>query len=108
MRETKKKNIASHRPSLTELLVKYADITPDAITNAPTIELRGRCQLLICGCKEMLEYSRERVRVNTGCGVVSVDGRRLIVSSFCGRRVSVKGEIDSVSFGGTKVTDVSL
>ena len=81
------------RPTFTELISTLADVPAD-ITDGMTLEMRGRHELLLCGCKEICEYSRERIRVAQARYTVCVSGRRLTMTSFSEGRITVGGEID--------------
>ncbi len=94
----KKKNI--DRPGLAEVVSRLADIPADLLSAGMTLELRGRNELLLCGCREILEYSGERVRVIQGGGTVCVIGRRLTMSSFSEGRIVIGGEIDAIDLCG--------
>ena len=88
-----------NRPTLSELISAVADIPAD-ITDGMTLEMRGRNELLLCGCKEIFEYSRERIRILQGKCSVCVSGRRLTMTSYSEGRITVGGEIDSIDFCG--------
>jgi sporulation protein YqfC len=87
------------RRTLAELISAVADIPAD-ITDGMTLEMRGRNELLLCGCKEIYEYSRERIRILQGKCSVCVMGRRLTMTSYSDGRITVGGEIDSIDFCG--------
>ena len=93
------KKIRHERPTLAELLNKFADIPAD-ISNGMTLEMRGRNELLLCGCREILEYCDSRIKVLQGSCMVCVIGRRLTMSSFTEGRITVCGEIDAMDFCG--------
>ena len=56
----KKRKIRHERPTLPELLSKLADIPAD-LTSGMSLEMRGRNELLLCGCREILCYCPERI-----------------------------------------------
>ena len=87
------------RPTFAELMSTLADIPAD-ITDGMTLEMRGRNELLLCGCREIYEYSRERIRILQGRCTVCLVGRRLTMTSYYEGRITVGGEIDSIDFCG--------
>ena len=97
--DKRRKKKTEKRVGLSELLCKIADIPPDVLTDAPMIEMRGRERLLVCGCREMLEYSSEKIKLVVSFGCLTVRGHRLVASSFCERRVNIEGEIFAVFLG---------
>ena len=88
-----------NKPTFSELISTLADIPAD-ITDGMTLEMRGRNELLLCGCREIFEYSRERISVLQGRCRVCVSGRRLTMTSYSEGRITVGGEIDSIDFCG--------
>ncbi|MGM9642214.1 MAG: YabP/YqfC family sporulation protein [Eubacteriales bacterium] len=96
------KNKKIGRPGAAELLSRLADVPADVLCGGMTLELRGRNELLLCGCREITEYSEELLRVKLGNCDVAVMGRRLTMSSYSGERVAVRGEIDGIDLCGGK------
>ena len=99
MSNRKRENAVHKRPTVAELISAIADIPAD-ITSGMTLEMRGRNELLLCGCKEIFEYSRERIRILQGRCSVCITGRRLTMTSYTEGRITVGGEIDSIDFCG--------
>ena len=99
MSNRKRENAVHKRPTVAELISVIADIPAD-ITSGMTLEMRGRNKLLLCGCKEIFEYSRERIRILQGRCSVCITGRRLTMTSYTEGRITVGGEIDSIDFCG--------
>lgn len=99
MKKSKIKGRIHERPTLGELLSRFADIPAD-LTGGMTLEMRGRNEMLLCGCREILEYSDIRIRILQGRCSVCILGRRLTMSSFSDGRITVGGEIDAIDFCG--------
>ena len=95
----KKRKICHERPTLPEILSRFADIPAD-LTSGMSLEMRGRNELLLCGCREIICYSQESIKL-IQCGYcVSVVGRRLVMSSYSEGRISIRGEIDGIDYCG--------
>ncbi len=94
----KKRNI--ERPGISEIVSRLADIPADVLSSGMTLELRGRNELLLCGCREILEYSCSRIKVVQGACIVCVIGRRLVMSSYSDGRICIGGEIDAIDLCG--------
>lgn len=99
MSNRRRDNAVHKRPTVAELISAVADIPAD-ITDGMTLEMRGRNELLLCGCREIIEYSRERIRILQGRCSVRIIGRRLTMTSYSEGRITVGGEIDSIDFCG--------
>jgi sporulation protein YqfC len=95
----KKRKMRHERPTISEILSNFADIPAD-LTSGMSLEMRGRNELLLCGCREILCYSPERIKL-TQCGYcISIDGRRLTMTSYSDSRISIRGEIDRIDYCG--------
>ena len=95
----KKRKIRHEMPTLPELLSKLADIPAD-LTSGMSLEMRGRNELLLCGCREILCYCPERISILQSGYCVSIEGRRLAMSSYSDGRISIRGEIDRIDYCG--------
>ncbi len=100
MKYPKKIKPRHERPTLSELLSSLADIPADITGGGMTLEMRGRNELLLCGCREILEYSDSRIRILQGKCEVCLIGRRLKMSSYSDGRITVGGELDALDFCG--------
>ena len=99
MNYPKKRKTIHTRPTLPELLSKICDI-PSDIFGGMSLEMRGRNEMLLCGCRQILDYSECRIAVEMHASAVEIKGRRLTMSSFSEGRIAVRGEIDSIDFCG--------
>lgn len=100
MKYSRRTKTRHERESLPELICRLTDIPADLFSQGMTLEMRGRNELLLCGCREITEYSESVVRVVQGSCNIVVGGRRLSMSSFSEGRISVTGEIDYLDFLG--------
>ena len=98
----RKRSVRHEKPTLPEILSRIADIPAD-LSSGMSLELRGRNELLLCGCDGILCYSSERILLNQRGYRVSVEGRRLTMSSYSDGRINICGEIDRIGYcGGDK------
>ena len=100
MKYPKKIKKRHEKRSLPELISLITDIPADLFSGGMTLEMRGRNEMLLCGCREIYEYSRERIRILQGRCTVCIEGRRLTMTSYSEGRITVGGEIDSIDFCG--------
>lgn len=74
------------------------DITPDILPGGSYVEIRGRGNLLIRGCRRILKYSSEEIIIATCRDVFSVRGASLTCISYLAGAIGIEGRIDSVEF----------
>lgn len=94
--EEKTKN-AARRPlgvRLNELL----DVPADVLLGGCCLELRGRGELRVQGCRNILSYSTETITLALRRGVLCVRGAHLICTSYHAGCVQIGGRIDGMDF----------
>ena len=74
------------------------DTTQRIIPQAPYIEFKSNREALVEGCKGILEYAPEIIRINTGNMVVSFTGRGLNIKCLSATGLIVEGYILSLEF----------
>lgn len=100
MKYPKKIKNKHDKPTFAEIVSLVTDVPADLFTDGMTLEMRGRNELLLCGCREITEYSETCIRIIQGGSTVCICGRRLSMSSYSLGRITVKGEVDSLDFCG--------
>jgi sporulation protein YqfC len=66
--------------------------------NVPKMIMVGNSDLVIENYKGVVEYEPERIRLNTGTGVVKITGRMLSIREITSEDVMVSGDIESLEF----------
>lgn len=97
----KEKNKSDKRGFL-EMLAVGAELSPDALAGEVRIELRGKNQLFVGGCRRIITYSPTLIVLAVKGDELSVVGDRLICTSYHSGTVSIEGAISSVSFKGAR------
>ena len=98
-RDHKKKENAggAHRPVPEWLAVKL-DFPPDVLQGGMRVDVRGRHSVSVHGCRRILFYGTEEIRLGMKDCVVRITGARLVCTSYLAGAVGVEGRIDGVSF----------
>ena len=97
-----KENHKSDKRSLLEILAVGAELSPDSLAGEPRIELRGKNQLFIGGCRRIITYSPTLISLAVKGDELSVVGERLVCTAYHGGSISIEGAISSLSFMGEK------
>lgn len=72
---------------------------PGEITlNLPKIILVGYNQMLIENHKGVIEYTPQKVRLNSGIGVIKIEGTDLNLKNIAIDNIIITGKIKTVSF----------
>ena len=83
---------------MRERLCRLLDLPPDVLPGESLVEIRGRGALSVSGCRGILEYTPERIRLALKRGSLSVEGKRLSCASYLAGAVTVDGWIERVRF----------
>lgn len=70
----------------------------DMIPNGVRIETFSNKEAIIEGCKGILEYSDEYIKLNIGCGNVGFFGVGLYAHSFFNETLVIKGKIKNIEY----------
>lgn len=87
------------RKGLLSGLAARLDIPSEALPGGFGVELSGQRALIARGCRRILHYADEEVRLLLGRTVLHVLGKELICTSFGHGGVTVKGWIEAIRFG---------
>ncbi|GEM_PF-45666 len=68
------------------------------MADLPYLELKGNREALIEGCKGILQYDTQIIRINTGAMIIAFCGRGLNIKCLTVSSLIVEGYITSVEF----------
>ena len=83
---------------LRQWIIDKLDIPADVIEGGVRIDLRGRNQLIVYGCKKILDYSPTEIRLAVCKWVLWVKGEGLSCNSYLSGAVGIDGKIDAIAF----------
>lgn len=83
---------------IAERLARRLDIPADITCGGLTLELRGRGELYITGCRRIVYYSTERISLALRDAVLTVEGRRLSCITYFNSQVGICGRIEGILF----------
>ncbi|MBE6747986.1 MAG: hypothetical protein E7557_02020 [Ruminococcaceae bacterium] len=62
------------------------------------IELYGNKQIIVEGCKGVVDYCEDFLKLDLGKIILKITGRNLVIESYIYEQIDLKGEIVSVEF----------
>lgn len=81
-----------------ERIAHALDVPQNIFSSFSQICLSGNREAVLDGCKGVLEYEPELIRLNLGDKVLQFTGRNLQIKCMSGENVILEGYIISVSF----------
>lgn len=88
-------------PDSAAILEKFSthlDIPAGSMPNFVHIELDGNLSAIVDGCKGVLEYNENTIRLNTGRLIVRVCGNALTITSMQNGQAVITGCIAGLDF----------
>ena len=82
------------KKSLAEIL----ELPKDIILDIPKITMVGNLQLYIENHKGIIEYTTNRIRINTKSGSLRIIGKNLLLKNIVVEEIVIVGEIQQVEF----------
>lgn len=90
----KKKRLDEIKSNISEIL----ELPKDIVLDLPKITMIGNLQVYIENHKGIIEYSKERIRINTHIGILRITGRNMYIRTIITEEVIVAGEIETFEF----------
>ncbi|AFS78826.1 sporulation protein YqfC [Gottschalkia acidurici 9a] len=84
--------------SIKNTVSEVLELPKDIMLNLPKITMVGRIQLYIENHKGIIEYSTERIRVNTSEGILKITGKNMIIKNIVTEEMVISGDIEIVEF----------
>lgn len=82
------------RYGLTDAL----DIPPEALFDLPIITVRANEEICVENFNGIIEYTEHRIRLQTKCGIVLIEGTKLEAKSMTAELITIRGRIENISF----------
>ena len=79
-------------------LSKRLDIPREALPFGFGLTLSGQSTLTVQGCRSILTYGRDLVRLSLGKTVLSIGGDGLLCTAFEAGNITVEGQITTLCF----------
>jgi len=79
-------------------LTSVFDLPKEITLNLPIISMIGKEEVTIENYKGLIEYSEERIRFNTSCGVVKIEGKSLFLKKITTEYIIIIGSITNLEY----------
>ena len=84
--------------SIIKKIAKAIEIPSEVVEGSSHFEVFGNREIIIDGCKGILDYSENEIKVSTLKYGVAVIGSELSIKNYNGDSISIEGYIKSVEF----------
>ena len=95
---TKKGKGEENKKKLKEKVAEILELPKEVVMDLPKITMFGDRNLLMENYKGIIEYDDNRIRVNTGRGIIKVTGEKLMIKEITLEDLMIDGDIVSLEF----------
>lgn len=92
------KNTPEFHVSFAEKAFKALELPVDTVSGLPHLELSGNREAVVDGCRGILEYDENIVRINAGKMVLRFTGRGFHIKNLKTDSVMIQGFFTSIEF----------
>ncbi len=93
-----KRNEGGKKRARIDLLGRAADLPGGVLDAGAHITLLSNREAVVDGCRAIIEYCEDRVKLNVGRGSVSFSGRDLEIHSLDEKNLVIRGFLLAVEF----------
>ncbi len=97
-RRSRKKKEEVPKPRLKEKVTEVLDLPKEVILDIPKLTMIGNTSLVIENYKGVIEYDMEKIRLNTGIGIIRIGGKGLVIKEITSEDIMVQGKIENLEF----------
>lgn len=81
-----------------EKIIRSLDLPEEVILNLPTATIYGNKKMEIYNFKGLIEYTMEKIRINTSVGVLIIEGVSLEIKVMTTEELHIIGTIMQISY----------
>lgn len=93
-----KNNLLEKQKNLKTNTSEILDLPKEIVLNAPLITILGSEKLSIENFKSIVEYSSEKIRLNTSHGVLKIEGSSLYIKEMNTEKILILGKLHKLEF----------
>lgn len=92
------KKIFNAKEKIKKKLVNVLELPKEIIFNLPLINIIGNEEINIENYKGVIEYNSENIRINTACGVLKINGKKLSFKQITAENILINGVIIKLEY----------
>ena len=99
MGKEKRTKLGQVKENVKSNIVESLELPIDIMCGAVIITAMGRNQVLVENYKGIIEYTQEKIRLQTKTCQVTIQGKRLIVEYYTNEEMKITGYIQGIIYG---------
>ena len=81
-----------------EKLTKSLELPEEILLEKLNMEIMGKEKINIINHKGIIFYSNENIKINTSCGIISITGEKLNLSTLISEEIIIEGKLKSIEY----------
>jgi len=86
--------------SFKEKVASALSLPGEVVLDLPFVSMMGKNEVSVENYKNILEFTDEKIRINTNSGILNIEGRKLHIKRITSENILISGAIGSVGLGG--------
>ncbi|MFZ5352881.1 MAG: sporulation protein YqfC [Bacillota bacterium] len=82
--------------NIKETISNVFDLPKDIVMDVSKVVIIGTAQVSVENHKGIIEYSEEQIRVNSGTGIIKINGSNLNIKTIFQEEIIIEGVISGV------------
>lgn len=74
------------------------ELPKEIMLNLPLLTILGTDEARLENYKNIIEFSDEKIRINTNCGILKLEGKNLIISEITSNDICITGKLLKYEF----------
>ncbi|MCI8857048.1 MAG: sporulation protein [Lachnospiraceae bacterium] len=95
----KRTKLSQVRENVKSNIVESLELPVDIMYGAVIVTAMGRNQVLVENYKGIIEYTQEKIRLQTKTCQVTIQGKRLVVEYYTNEEMKITGCIQGILYG---------
>lgn len=83
---------------IKETISNALELPKDIMLDVAKVTLIGNNSVTVENHKGVLEYNEDQIRLNTNCGVLTINGAKLNIKSILQEEITITGEVCGISY----------
>ena len=88
------------KASFREKVVSALSLPGEVILDLPFVSMLGKNEISVENYRNIIEFTDEKIRINTTSGVLIINGRKLRIKRITSENILISGAIGNVGLGG--------
>ena len=84
--------------SLADWLVRGLDLPPEMLQGGMRVEVRGRDALMVEGCRKILAYTPDEVKLQMAGCLLVIEGEGMLCHSYLSGAVGLEGRVCCIRY----------